>query len=149
VEAERNHVTDLSETIEYSACPPTSGRHYNLPRLGPLAAAFYPKTQVQGPGGWVHNLEHGWVVLLYRCTGPDDCPSDAEIAQMQQWFDNTPSAQENCGKEVLVARFDDMDTRFAEVAWGRAYLTNEFNLDNATTFAQQWMDQFAPEKGTC
>jgi hypothetical protein len=87
--------------------------------------------------------------MLYRCTGPTDCPSDAELAQLQAFYDQAPLVQTECDKEVLVARFDSMTTRFAEVAWGRALLTDDFNLDTALTFAQQWMDQFAPEKTTC
>jgi hypothetical protein len=144
----RNHILNPAQTIEYGFCPPTSGDHYNVTGRGPIRAAVYPKTAEQPPGGWVHNLEHGWVVMLYRCTGPNDCPSDAEMAQMQALYDQAPT-QSGCDRELLVARFDSMDTRFAEVAWGRAMLTNDFNLDTALTFAQQWMDQFAPEKATC
>jgi Protein of unknown function (DUF3105) len=146
----RGHVL-TSQRIEYGFCPPTSGEHYNVTGRGPIRAAVYPKTEEQVPGGWVHNLEHGWVVVLYRCTGPDDCPSDEEMAQLQAFFDQAPQPPDaNCTKEVLVARFDDMDTRFAEVAWGRAMLTDTFDLDKALEFAQQWMDHDAvPEKGIC
>jgi hypothetical protein len=143
-----NHILNPNEPIEYGFCPPTSGDHYNVAGRGPIRAAVYPRTQEQSPGGWVHNLEHGWVVALYRCTGPDDCPSDAEMAQMQQFFDESPSTT-TCPKQVLVARFDDMETRFAYLAWGRALLTDEFNLDTGLLFAQQWIDAFAPENATC
>jgi hypothetical protein len=67
------------------------------------------------------------------------------MAQMQQWYDEarTPGPEQNCpppNKEVLVARFDGMTTRFAELAWGRALMTDEFDLDTALTYADQWMD---------
>ncbi len=111
---------------------------------------MYPNSTEQTPGGWVHNLEHGWVVALYRCTGPDDCPSDADMQQLQAFFDQAPSAQPECDKEVLVTRFDSMDTPFAMVAWGRALLMDHFDLDTALTFAQQWMDaESTPERPTC
>jgi hypothetical protein len=43
-----------------------------------------------------------------------------------------------------------MDTKFAVLAWGRALLTNEFDLDTALLFNQQWQDQpAAPERGSC
>jgi len=148
----RNHILDPNQTIEYGFCPPDSGDHYNIQNVGPIKAAVYPQNQPQAPGGWVHNLEHGWVVVLYRCTGPSDCPSDAEMAQLQAFYDQapTPAPAQGCDKEVLVARFDSMDTRFAVLAWGRAYLTNDFNLDTALTFAQQWMDAGSePEKSIC
>jgi hypothetical protein len=149
----RNHVATGS-TVDYGFCPPDSGNHYNEPPYGPIPAAVYPNTQPKAPGGWVHNLEHGWVVLLYRCTGPTDCPSDAEMQQLQAWYDQAPtpdpSINPGCTKEVLVARFDSMNTRFAVLGWGRELLTNDFDLDTALTFAQQWMDAGSePEKTLC
>jgi hypothetical protein len=43
-----------------------------------------------------------------------------------------------------------METKFAVLAWGRALLTNEFDLDTALLFNQQWQDQpAAPERGLC
>ena len=87
----RGHVLNPNDTIEYGFCPPTSGNHYNVPGRGPIRGAVYPTTDQQPPGGWVHNLEHGWVVALYRCTGPNDCPSDAEMQQLQAFFDQAPT----------------------------------------------------------
>ena len=136
--------------MNYGFCPPTSGDHINNPPRGPIPAQVYPRTEQKTPTGWVHNLEHGWVVVLYRCPTPDDCPSDAEMAQMQAWFDQAPTGIGNCQKHVLVARFDSMSTRFAILSWGRALLTNDFNLETALTFAQQWMDhESLPERGVC
>jgi hypothetical protein len=148
----RNHITNAGQTIEYGFCPPTSGDHYNIAGVGPIRAAVYPNNAEQPPGGWVHNLEHGWVALLYSCK--NGCPSDAEMAQMQAWYDAAPvpdpAKNQGCTKEALVARFDSMNTKFALVAWGRALLTDEFNLDTANTFAQQWTDPGSePEKTTC
>ena len=143
---------DVNTVIKYAFCPPTSGDHFAADNnRGPIRAAVYPKTEEQVPGGWIHNLEHGYVVALYRCSGPDDCPSDAEMAQLQAFFDQAPvSINPSCPNKVIVARFDQMDTRFAMLAWGRALLVNEFDLDTALTFAQQWMDHEAvPERGQC
>jgi hypothetical protein len=140
-------------TINYGYCPPTSGNHYNIAGRGPINAQIYPASQEKEPGGWVHNLEHGWVALLYRCPsgvlGQGDCATQAEMDQMTTWFGQTPSTT-TCAKQAVVARFDSMNTRFALVAWGRALLFDEFNLDTAVTFAQQWTDHEAvPERATC
>lgn len=147
----RDHFVNAGQTIEYGFCPPTSGAHYNIGGgVGPIRAAVYPNSAEQPPGGWVHNLEHGWVVQLYSCT--NGCPSSDEMTQMQTWFDQAPAVDpsQRCDKEVIVARFDSMTTRFAEVAWGRALLSDEFNLDTARTFAQQWMDHGTePEAAIC
>lgn len=143
---------NAAQTIEYGFCPPTSGNHYNVAGAGPIRAAVYPNNAEQPPGSWIHNLEHGWIVMLYSCK--NGCPSADEMAQMQALFDQAPtpnaSSNQNCAKEMIVARFDSMTTRFAEVAWGRALMTDDFNLDRALTFANQWTDAGSePEKTTC
>jgi hypothetical protein len=146
----RNHILNANQTITYGFCPPTSGDHYNISGVGPIRAAVYPNTAEQPPGGWVHNLEHGWVVLLYSCK--NGCPSAEEMAQMQAWYDQapTPDPSQGCDKEVLVARFDSMNSRFALLAWGRAYLFDTFDLETGLTFAQQWMDHGTePETSIC
>ncbi len=95
-------------------------------------------------------------MLLYRCPsgtpGSGDCPTQDELNQLQAWFDQAPANRlgTSCPKKVLVARFDQMTTKFAIVAWGRAMLMDQFNLDNALTFAQQWMEHDAvPEPSVC
>ena len=146
----RDHVRDPNQTIKYGFCPPNSGEHINATNRGPIRPGVYPSNEEQRPGGWIHNLEHGYVVALYRCSG-DDCPSSEEMAQLQAFFDQAPaSVNPTCARKVIVARFDQMDTRFALLAWGRALLVNEFDLDTALTFAQQWTDHEAvPERGAC
>ena len=89
----RGHVLNPNESIEYGFCPPTSGDHYNVAGRGPIRGAVYPTKDQQTPGGWVHNLEHGWVVALYRCSGlgPTAQP-DADMAQLQAFFDQAPNS---------------------------------------------------------
>lgn len=151
----RNHVRDLNAVLKYPVCPPTSGDHFNVTNRGPIRAAVYPANEEQVPGGWLHNLEHGFVIALYRCPsgvlGEGDCISQAELDQMQAFFDQVPdSINPACPTKVIVARFDSMDTKFALLAWGRALLTNDFDLDTALLFNQQWQDQpAAPERGAC
>jgi hypothetical protein len=148
----RDHIRDPGQTIRYGFCPPTSGDHFNIGGVGPINAGFYPPAQERHPGGWVHNLEHGYVVALYRCPSPDDCPTDAELDLLRQFTEQAPpsAVAPQCGSQVIAARFDKMETRFALVAWGRALLLDEFDLDTALTFAEQWIDHEAvPERGAC
>ena len=150
----RNHVP-YGTSINYAFCPPSSGSHYNDPPRAPLPAQFYGPADEKIPGTWIHNLEHGFVVMLYRCPsgtpGVGDCPTQAEMDQMRQFFDEAPPPHvATCPKKVLVARFDSMDTQFGELAWGRSLLTNDFDLDTALIFAQQWMEHGAvPEPNAC
>lgn len=62
----RNHVPEGS-AITYRTNPPASGPHYPVPK------DWGVYTDPVAPGYWVHNLEHGGVVVLYDC--PSGCPS--------------------------------------------------------------------------
>jgi hypothetical protein len=53
--------------LTYQTRPPTSGMHY--PSWIQTYGMFDPAPPT---GNWVHNLEHGTVVILYNC--PDSCP---------------------------------------------------------------------------
>ena len=151
----RTHV-QTGSTNNYAFCPPTSGNHYNASGRGPIPYQFYGPNEEKTPGGWIHNLEHGAVVMAYRCPsgtpGQGDCVSQAELDQMRQWFDNAAANEVgvNCPDKVMVLRFDSMDTKFAQLAWGRALLTDDFNLDRANQFDQQWREHEAvPEASAC
>jgi hypothetical protein len=132
--------------IRYAYCPPASGSHYSGTR-GPIRSAVYPASSEQAPGGWVHNLEHGAVVVLYRCPSGEldgeDCATSGEMTEMRAWFEAAPVVN-NCPKQAIVARFDDMATRFAVLSWNRALLVDTFDLAQASAFAQQWTDVTAP-----
>lgn len=99
------HVT-VGTKIRYGFCPPTSGGHYNAAGAGPLRPGFYGPGDAAGPGGWVHDLEHGYVVALYRCQD-GTCPSDADLEPLRQFAANGPPTQSAaaCGyrSKVLVA----------------------------------------------
>jgi hypothetical protein len=142
------HVRDQS--IDYPFCPPTSGDHYNAAGRGPIRADVYPRTEQVSPGGWVHNLEHGYIVVLYRNTTEDPI-TDAEFQQLESFWDQAPQlGAAGCPRKVLVARFDEMTTPFAVLAWGRALLLDEWNVDTANTFVQQWTNHVAvPEPQLC
>lgn len=150
----RTHVRK-GTTLRYAYCPPASGPHYNAAGQGPIERNFYAG-EVSDPGGWIHNLEHGWVVWLYSC-GVDgtSCPSQQELDAMRQAWNGVPQTEKaaRCGNpnRVLVARFDEMATRFAYVAWDRVLLSDTFEPQQATDFSVQWMDApQAPESpNTC
>ena len=148
----RTHVVDVGTKIAYAYCPPASGSHYNVSGSGPIKRLFYtPELGEQNPGGWVHDLEHGYVVVAYSCA--NGCPSQAELDAMRQAMDNAPQSDnaKNCGEpnRMFVVRFDSMSSRFAYIAWDRVQLTDTFDAQAATTFMQQWQDQANPEQQAC
>ena len=138
--------------ISYGFCPPTSGGHYNAAGAGPLRPGFYGPDADAGPGGWVHNLEHGYVVALYRCAD-GVCPSEVDLAALRSFAVNGPPTQSAtaCGyrSKILVARFDELSTPYALLAWDRALLLNEFDETVARDFAGRAIEATAPEPNAC
>jgi hypothetical protein len=73
------HVPEGS-AINYVANPPASGPHY------PVWARYREHTQTIPRGYWVHNVEHGAIVLLYR---PD--ASAAVVEELRQALAGLPN----------------------------------------------------------
>jgi hypothetical protein len=59
------------EKVDYISNPPCGGNHYGLWVVWGAHTIAIP------PGNWVHNLEHGGVVFLYRCASRAACPDTA------------------------------------------------------------------------
>ena len=115
-------------TIRYTSCPPASGRHYDGAGIGPIRAGYYGPNDAAVPPGWVHNLEHGGIVLLYRCAAapgssgpPDDSAcTDQRLQALQSLLTQWP-ASPFCGlpatENVVIARFDEMAWPYAALVW--------------------------------
>ncbi|MFN8622892.1 MAG: DUF3105 domain-containing protein [Chloroflexota bacterium] len=144
----QGHVADTT-SVTYAYCPPTSGQHFST-EMAPLPRRFYGPNDTLKPGNWVHNLEHGYVVLLYKGTPPDDVQK-----QLQDIVDTVPGTSfttQQCGKpnKVIAVRFDDMSTPYGAVSWDRALLLDQFDEAQLRTFAEQWQESPVwPEKGVC
>jgi len=147
----RTHVT-TSTNVTYDYCPPASGSHYNLGvPLAPLARQFYPPSTKVGPGNWIHNLEHGYVVLLYS----GEPTADVQQQLQDIMAEASPSAYvlANCGTDnkVIALRFDDMapGVHFAALAWDRELLLDSFDKQALLTFANQWQDSPQHPEAIC
>lgn len=144
------HAESASTTLYYQQCPPASGIHFGFPL--PLVPGFYGPESEGHPGQWVHNLEHGYVVVLYSCA--DACPSAAELHALRRFVEETETEGGGaCGVpgKLVATRFDQMATRFALLAWNRAHLSDTFDADDARAFAEEYAgDPFvAPEPDAC
>jgi hypothetical protein len=78
------HVAEGS-IINYQHNPPASGPHY------PVWLRYEEYATAQARGYWVHNLEHGAVVFLYR----PDAPA-AAVSALRDTFHGLPNDPE-CG----------------------------------------------------
>jgi hypothetical protein len=133
----------------YTYCPPASGFHVNASGLGPIQPRFYGPDDSTEPQGWIHNMEHAGMVVLYNCTG--GCPDDATMQKLAAFADPaTFPASPICHIPAgvvgpVVTRFDDMKTRFAAMVWDRVLLVDTFDPQQVLAFYQQFGDVTEPE----
>lgn len=148
----RDHAAQ-GASVRYDYCPPASGRHYNLANLAPLARRFYEPDVSYSPQNWIHNLEHGYAVILYKGD-----PGAEALDQLRQVMDETPTSSwslTTCGtsspNKVIVVRFDDLapGIEFAAVTWDRALLQEQLDAGELRAFAEQWQDGPATPERVC
>jgi hypothetical protein len=116
--------------ITWNANPPTSGPHY------PVWAAWdriYPDIE---RGYWLHNAEHGGVVLLYRCDA--GCPDTVQaLAAAVRAMPADPHCEAPLWTRSLVVsdpRLPD-DRTVGAVAWGAHYLATCVDAAAIASFA--------------
>ena len=134
----KGHVSGGTK-LTYTYCPPASGRHFVQP-AGPIPARLYGPSDTVIPQQWVHNLEHGAIVILYR-------DAEADQAALRALFDGMPPSPV-CGFEPggqspgpVIGRFKDMAWPFAALVWGRVLpletLDTQAILDFYATFGEK------------
>ncbi|MHB8398511.1 MAG: DUF3105 domain-containing protein [Candidatus Limnocylindrales bacterium] len=144
----RSHIAPGSSQT-YTYCPPASGNHYNSAGQGPIQARFYSPDETVLPEGWVHNLEHGAMVVLYSCSG--GCPDAATLQKLKDFasistFPKSPVCGVPPGQiGPVVARFDQISTKFAAVVWDRILLQNTLDTNQLLAFFKQYGETLNPE----
>jgi hypothetical protein len=109
------HVADGSP-VAYCTMPPSSGTHYG-------DWARYRTYDTPVPWGYlVHDMEHGAVIVLYKCAG--SCPAVA--AQLQAVIDARPvdalcDPDAGVSRRVILAPAPDLDVPIAAAAWQWTY----------------------------
>ena len=139
-----SHVS-RGEKVTYTYCAPASGSHVNLPGVaGPIPARVYGPTDNVSPTGWIHNLEHGALVVLYKTDSAGATPDGQ--AKFKSFYEAFPPAQ-NCGP--VIAPFDQMSSPFQAILWGRVLPLETFDEQRVRAFYEQWAGRTNPEKGGC
>lgn len=123
-----NHLTRCDPTT-YMTNPPSSGNHYGD------WAMYQTYTTPFRAGFWVHNLEHGAVVITYNC--PAGCPD--EVAQVQSFIDSLSNDCDPLPKRIILLPDPDLDVRFAASAWT---FTIKAPCFNRAAFAQFVADHY-------
>jgi hypothetical protein len=136
----RAHV-DLGDKVTFEFCPPTSGPHFNDSRYGPIATRVYGADDRNDPQGWIHNLEHGQMAVLYRCPEGCDDAAQAALRALQQQLPPSPLCAVPATASVAITRFDDLPTTYAAVVWGRAFFLDTLDAAAIATFQAQSADR--------
>ncbi|QDV90786.1 hypothetical protein RAS2_18690 [Phycisphaerae bacterium RAS2] len=118
----------VGTVVTYRTNPPASGPHYSAAGVAPVPAGFYE--DALGPERWVHNLEHGYVVVLYDCSG--DCDS-AFLDDLQALFDQTPPSQFG-NKKIVITRYPGLQIPIMAVAWDVQRDFASFDMDGLLAF---------------
>lgn len=107
---------DTGTEISWTNNPPTSGPHY------PIWAAWDREYTQLPRGYYVHNAEHGGIVLLYRCDA--GCPDVvAQLLDTARRMAPDPLCTSPITKRVIVAPDPLLPdgVQVAAVAWNHAY----------------------------
>lgn len=130
----RRHV-DEGSVVEYQADPPASGDHY------PVWSRYGVFEEPVNPGYWVHNLEHGAIVLLYACT--DDCARlRADIGKVHA---SLPDGAFGEVKLLATPYEGELDTPFMLIAWNWQEPFDEFDAGRIESFYREFLDR-GPER---
>ena len=139
-----SHVA-VGTVVKYTYCPPASGRHYFASGQGPIAARPYGPNDVVIPEGWVHNLEHGGLVILYK-------GAEADQTALRVLFDAVPVSPV-CGFEPggnspgpAIARFDEMAWPYAALVWDRVLPMETLDQAAVLDFYARYGERTNPEK---
>jgi hypothetical protein len=128
---------DVTPPQRYLFCPPASGNHYNQPgTLGPITPRVYKPDDKVGPSNWIHNLEHGALVVLYRNDSPGSTAAGQQaFRDYSATFPPSAICQRPRGfLSPVIARFDAMPHPFAALVWDRVFYLDTWDPALVTQF---------------
>ena len=131
----RSHVVRPAR-VTYKHQPPSSGNHYNddvSPRpWGNMQTELLPEE-------FVHNLEHGGMVLVYRCSG-SECDDRFQAAQALS--DGLPKDPIYHEVKFLATPYQAMAPKAALLMWDHEWdFTGVPTVDDAKTLYNQFLNK--------
>ncbi len=112
--------------------PPSSGPHYAAP------ATYGVSSEPVAPGNWVHSLEHGAIVVLFKCEGEDQCAATARQLGDQVY------AQAKDGRfgerKMVITPYQDMDFPIIAVAWDHVLELESIDANQILKFYDRYVD---------
>jgi hypothetical protein len=120
--AGRNHISASQQPSNWNSNPPTSGDHLG----SPLAPGVYDTEQDMR--ALVHNMEHGYVVILYK-----GIPKDQQD-QLRQFV------EDRNGSKLALAPWSGLDSNgVALAAWQNLETMQRANTDVVQAFVNDYM----------
>jgi len=129
-DAGQEHIVPDQKGV-YRSYPPTSGQHW-----GDTWADWTIYDQPVPPEAFVHNLEHGGIVLLYRCTSP--CPQ--LVKQLRDLYTSFPHAR-NGKVKMVVAPDPKIKSPITILAWTWIDELPRMDRDRLLRFYRAHVDQ--------
>jgi hypothetical protein len=129
---------EVGTPIEWNSNPPSSGDHFGQ------WATFKEYTSVVPRGFLVHSMEHGAVLLLYKCDAP---PCTATVEALRRVRDAVPSdsrCESAIRARVIIAPDPLLDVPVAAAAWGWIYKAQCVDEPSMIQFAKDHYAQ-SPE----
>ncbi|MDP9482640.1 MAG: DUF3105 domain-containing protein [Chloroflexota bacterium] len=141
----RNHILAPANQ-RYAACPPASGPHYPPPD-GPIPARYYSPDDSTLPQGWIHNLEHGGLVILYSCdNGACDATTQQALQDLFASFPESPVCKLAKGTiGPVITRFEEMKAPIAALLWGRVLLQDKLDTAQVLEYFRTQAELHNPE----
>jgi len=119
------------QKASYQTDPPSSGAHYSIPGQATANWGFYDRSIA--PEYYVHNLEHGGVVLLYNCSGvAADCTADQ--ASVKDFVSKLPKDPQFGEVKLVAVKYVGPGHRFAMVSWGWRMFMDTWDPTQAQRF---------------
>ena len=115
--------------------PPSSGQHWSAPGVAPVAWGHADR--VIAPEAWVHNLEHGGVVVLFSC--PDGCEADRD--GIRRFVETAPKEPTFGEVKLIDTQYAVPGHRFAVMAWGWRLFLDAWDPARALAFYQAHVDR--------
>lgn len=119
--------------VNYRDNPPASGPHNSGAGVAPIEPGFYPDPV--RPEVWVHNLEHGDIVILFDCPGTCD---PGFLQSLQSFFNSIVS------HKLVITRYPGLSSPIMAVAWQVQRSFDAFDAVELKAFHDRRVGQ-APE----
>ena len=117
--------------ICYQQNPPSSGPHRSM-------WGKWGEYEYMPPQRYLHNLEHGGIVLLYH-----PCVNNNMVDSLRNLACSRPS--DDTGEfRYILSPYPNLESNIAVLSWGKTYINNDFNHESINEFIDNFY-RTAPE----